>query len=112
MDLATAHRVLASWDRPLPRYFFWYLLIPAALTVQRADPAHFNYLGAGGVRLRWWYLLRLLLAALLLIGLAQPAVAVALPESLLLLVRLVVLHELALSLVSALAYWAMREPSA
>ncbi|WP_028451481.1 hypothetical protein [Chitinilyticum aquatile] len=108
MKLETARMVVANWDTPLSRYFFWYLLIPARLEIQRAEPDRFAYRGWRQIPYRWLYLLRFALAAVLLAALGLPQFG-GLPAILLVLLKLVVFYDTALSLIWALAYWAMRE---
>lgn len=111
MDLATAHRVVANWDTPLSRYFFWYLVIPAKLVVQRADPADFSYTNRRNWPYRWLYLLRFFLGVFLFAAIGPLAATVGgLPAGLVLPVSLLVFYDLMVSGVWALAYWAMRAP--
>ncbi|QKJ66776.1 hypothetical protein HQN60_08720 [Deefgea piscis] len=113
MNLATAKTIVTHWDQPIIRQLFWYLIIPAYVEIQRADPATFAYRNAKGFAYRWLFLWQLVLSVLILmavntISASWPSESLA--GHLLLIVKLINAYFIAMYGVWALAYWSMKIP--
>ena len=106
MDLTTAKTILANWDKPLIRQIFWYLVIPAHVAVQQADPLTYAYCNAQKIPYRLVYLGKFLLAlgAFYLSSLIDSVPTLALS------LKLISGYLIAMYGVWALAYWSMKQP--
>jgi hypothetical protein len=107
MNLATAKTIIANWDKPLIRQIFWYLVIPAHVAVQQAEPLTYAYCNAQRISYRLIYLIKFLLAlgAFALTTLIDGAPTLAL------LLQLASGYLIAMYGVWALAYWSMKQPA-
>lgn len=107
MNLATAKTIIANWDKPLIRQIFWYLVIPAHVAVQQAEPLTYAYCNAQQIPYRLIYLIKFLLAlgAFALISLIDGA------PTLVLLLRLASGYLIAMYGIWTLAYWSMKQPA-
>ncbi|QZA76573.1 hypothetical protein K4H28_09530 [Deefgea tanakiae] len=105
MNLETAKTIVANWDKPLIRQLFWYLVIPAYVEIQRAEPSHFVYHNQHGWSYRWLTLLQSMLALLMLL-----VVDTALSGTLAVLGQLLCAYFMVMYGVWTLAYWSMKIP--
>jgi hypothetical protein len=107
MNLEAAKTIVNNWDKPLIRQLFWYLVIPAYVEIQRAEPSLFAYHNTHGWPYRWLTLLLTMLALLLLL-----LVDTVLSGPMALLGKLLCAYFVVMYGVWALAYWSMKMPRA
>lgn len=107
MNLATAKTIIANWDKPLIRQIFWYLVIPAHVEVQQAEPLSYAYCNAQNIPYRWIYLVKFLLA-LAAFGLST---FINGAPTFMLLLQLASGYLIAMYGVWTLAYWSMKRPA-
>jgi hypothetical protein len=62
INFESAQTIIANWDKPVIRQVFWYLVIPAHVTIQRAEPMTYSYYNSKKNPYRFVYLLKFLLA--------------------------------------------------
>lgn len=105
MNLETAKTIVANWDKPLIRQLFWYLVIPAYVEIQRAEPHLFAYCNAKGWPYRWLAVVQTAVASLGLV-----LVDSVFSGLLALLGQLFAAYFVVMYGVWALAYWSMKMP--
>ncbi|QLG87099.1 hypothetical protein HQ393_01915 [Chitinibacter bivalviorum] len=108
MNIERAQQIYRDWNSPLLRQFFWYLIIPATVEVQRHDPVHFNYGPPNRLPFRYRYLFQLLATMAMLVGLASLNPMLAWQGMWAL--KLYLIYASVVNGVWVLAYWSMKMP--
>jgi fatty acid desaturase len=107
MNLDTAKTIVANWDKPVIRQAFWYLLIPAMVEIQHAEPEKFSYFNAQRQSLRLLFLIKFATALVALFGWSQ----LPLPTMVLVGGQVILAYTCVMYFVWALAYWSMKIPA-
>ncbi|MGL4994731.1 MAG: hypothetical protein ACRC6G_00995 [Deefgea sp.] len=106
MNLETAKTIIANWDKPLIRQVFWYLVIPAHVTIQRAETMTYRYCNVKQIPYRLIYLLKFIFAVGLFVVVDRWVEASILSF----FFKLGIGYFAAMYAVWVLAYWSMKKP--
>jgi hypothetical protein len=106
INLESAKTIIANWDKPVIRQVFWYLVIPAHVTIQRAEQMTYSYCNAKKIPYRLVYLLKFLLTVGLFVAVDRWLEA----SMLSFLLKLSTGYFAVMYAIWALAYWSMKRP--